>query len=44
MLAFHFNNKKHVMLVLGNKKNLDLATLQKYGTVKELKVDDIFGY
>ncbi len=40
----HFNNKKHVMLVLGNKKNLDMATLQKYGTVRELKVDDIFGY
>ncbi len=40
----HFNNKKHVMLVLGNKKNLDMATLRKYGTVKELKVDDIFGY
>ena len=40
----HFNNKKHVMLVLGNKKNLDIATLRKYGTVKELKVDDIFGY
>ncbi len=40
----HFNNKKHVMLVLGNKKNLDMATLRKYGTVRELKVDDIFGY
>ncbi len=40
----HFNNKKHVMLVLGNTKNLDMATLRKYGTVKELKVDDIFGY
>jgi hypothetical protein len=32
------------MLVLGNIKNLDMATLRKYGTVKELKVDDIFGY
>ncbi len=40
----HFNNRKHVMLVLGNKKNLDMATLRKYGTVKELNVDDIFGY
>ena len=40
----HFSNKKHVMLVLGKKENLDRETLQKYGTVKELKVDDIFGY
>ncbi len=40
----HFNNKKHVMLVLGNKKNLGMKTLQKYGTVKELMVNDIFGY
>jgi predicted Zn-dependent peptidase len=40
----HFNNKKHVMLVLGKKENLDIETLRKYGTVKELKVDDIFGY
>ncbi|MEI6652752.1 MAG: insulinase family protein [Chlorobiaceae bacterium] len=40
----HFNNKKHVMLVLGKKENLDMETLRKYGTVKELKVDDIFGY
>ena len=40
----HFNDRKHVMLVLGNKKNLDMGTLRKYGTVKELKVDDIFGY
>ena len=40
----HFNNRKRVMLVLGKKKNLDMATLRKYGTVKELKVDEIFGY
>ena len=32
------------MLVLGKKENLDMETLRKYGTVKELKVDDIFGY
>ena len=40
----HFSYKKHVMLVLGKKENLDMETLRKYGTVKELKVDDIFGY
>jgi hypothetical protein len=32
------------MLVLGNKKNLDMATLKKYGTVRELTLKDIFGY
>ena len=40
----HFSNKKHVMLVLGKKENLDMETLRKYGTVKELKLRDIFGY
>ncbi|NMW20120.1 MAG: insulinase family protein [Chlorobiaceae bacterium] len=40
----HFVNKKHVMLVLGKKENLDMETLRKYGTVKELELKDIFGY
>ena len=40
----HFRNKKHVMLVLGKKKNLDMATLKKYGTVRELTLKNIFGY
>ncbi len=40
----HFGNKKHVMLVLGKKENLDMETLRKYGAVRELKVNDIFGY
>ena len=40
----HFVNKKHVMLVLGKKENLDMVTLQKYGRVKELTLEDIFRY
>ena len=40
----HFVNKKHVMLVLGKRENLDLETLRKYGTVQELTLDDIFSY
>jgi len=40
----HFRNQKHVMLVLGKKKDLDMTTLKKYGTVKELTLKDIFGY
>ncbi|NHQ60050.1 insulinase family protein [Chlorobium sp. BLA1] len=40
----HLRNRNHVMLVLGKKGNLDMATLKKYGTVKELTLKDIFGY
>jgi len=40
----HFVNKKHVMLVLGKRENLDMETLRKYGTVKELTLEDIFSY
>ena len=32
------------MLVLGKKENLDMETLRKYGTVKELTLEDIFSY
>ena len=32
------------MLVLGKKGNLDINTLKKYGTVKELTLKDVFGY
>ena len=40
----HFKNKKHVMLVLGKRENLDMETLRKYGTIKELSLNEIFGY
>ncbi|MEI8031932.1 MAG: insulinase family protein [Chlorobiaceae bacterium] len=40
----HFGDKKHVMLVLGKRENLDMKTLQKYGTVRELTLKDVFGY
>ncbi|NTW83164.1 MAG: insulinase family protein [Chlorobiaceae bacterium] len=40
----HFRNRKHVLLVLGKKSQLDMETLKKYGTVRELKLKDIFGY
>jgi len=40
----HFSDRKHVMLVLGRKENLDMKTLQQYGTVKELTLEDIFSY
>ncbi len=40
----HFGERHHVMLVLGKKGNLDINTLKKYGTVKELTLKDVFGY
>ena len=40
----HFGAKPYVMLVLGKKGNLDMETLRKYGTVRELTLKDVFGY
>jgi len=45
--AFHTNyikDKKHSYLVLGDKKEIDFKMLKKYGKVKYLKMEDIFGY
>jgi predicted Zn-dependent peptidase len=40
----HLRQRKHVLLVLGKLENLDMATLARYGRVKELGLEDIFGY
>lgn len=37
-------NKPVSILVLGKKELLDLKTLEKYGTVKFLTLNDVFGY
>ncbi|HET6243931.1 MAG: insulinase family protein [Bacteroidetes bacterium] len=37
-------NKKYTLLVLGNKDKLDMKTLEKYGKVKFLTLEEIFGY
>ncbi len=39
-----FRNKPHTMLVLGKKEHLDMETLNKYGEVSFLTLDEIFGY
>ncbi|RDD29616.1 peptidase M16 [Prosthecochloris sp. ZM] len=39
-----FNSKKRIMMVLGRMENLDMETLGRYGTVKTLTLDEIFGY
>ncbi|NVO01754.1 MAG: insulinase family protein [Bacteroidetes bacterium] len=40
----YLKNKKYSVLVLGNKKNLDIKTLEKYGKINYLTLEDIFGY
>jgi len=47
MKAFHQQNiggKKFNIMVLGDKNKLDKAVLEKFGTVKYLSLEDIFGY
>jgi len=45
--TFHNQNvkdSKYTIMVLGNRDKLDMETLQKYGKVEFLTLDDIFGY
>jgi predicted Zn-dependent peptidase len=37
-------SSKYTIMVLGDKDNLDIKTLEKYGTVKYLTLEEIFGY
>jgi len=40
----YLKDKTHTILVVGDKKNLDFTTLGKYGEIKYLTLEDIFGY
>lgn len=40
----HLKNKKYNVLVLGKKDGLDMKTLEKYGKITFLSLEDIFGY
>ncbi|MEO6901733.1 MAG: insulinase family protein [Bacteroidia bacterium] len=40
----HVKEKKYTVLVIGNKETLDMKTLEKYGKVTFLSLEDIFGY
>ena len=40
----NIKNKKYVILVMGDIKNLDMKTLESYGKVTTLSLKDIFGY
>ena len=37
-------NKPLTILILADKKQLDIDTLKKYGTIEFLKMEDVFGY
>ena len=37
-------NRNYTLLVIGNKKNLDMDFLKSYGSVKELSIQEVFGY
>lgn len=40
----YFKEKKFNIMVLGKKETLDIKALEKYGPVKYLSLQDIFGY
>ena len=42
--AENVKDSKYTILVLGDKNKLDIETLQKYGNLKYLTLEEIFGY
>lgn len=40
----NLKNKTHTIVVLGNEKDLSMKVLKKFGKVKKMKLEDIFGY
>ncbi len=40
----NIKDSKYTILVLGDKNKLDIETLQKYGNVKYLTLEEVFGY
>ncbi len=42
--AQHLKDKTHTILVLGNSKDLSMKVLKKFGKLKKLKIEDVFGY
>ncbi|MCC6866607.1 MAG: insulinase family protein [Ignavibacteria bacterium] len=42
--AENIKNSKYTILVLGDKNKLDIKTLSKYGNIKYLTLEEIFGY
>jgi zinc protease len=40
----YINNKPRTILIIGSKDKIDFSALSKYGAVKELTLEEIFGY
>ncbi|MDC6367786.1 MULTISPECIES: pitrilysin family protein [Flavobacteriaceae] len=40
----HYANQPFTYVIVGSKKKIDLTSLKQYGTVKELSLEEIFGY
>ena len=40
----HMSTKNYTILILGNQKLIDQKVLEKYGPVKWLTLEEIFGY
>lgn len=40
----YITNKPRTILIIGSKDKIDSTSLSKYGEVKELKLEEIFGY
>jgi len=40
----HLKNKQYTVLVVGKKSGLDMKTLEKYGKITFLSLEEIFGY
>jgi zinc protease len=40
----YLKDKKKIILVIGSKDKIDFRSLEKYGKVKELTLEEIFGY
>ncbi len=40
----HVKGKSFTYLVIGKKENVDFKVLESLGTVKELKLEEVFGY
>ena len=40
----HISKGNRVVMVLGSKKALDVEVLKKYGEIKYLTLEDVFGY
>ena len=40
----HISSGTRVVMVLGSKEDLDLDVLKQYGEIKQLTLEDVFGY